>query len=316
MKRIINAIKHPRAFLGNFLWCHEWCSRLIPDKWYIGWILKLKTGEKMDWNSPQTYNAKCAWMKYYHRNPLYTQMVDKIEVKKYVESILGPGYTFPLIATYDNVEDIDFEALPNQFVIKANHDSGGLCICKDKKNGIIVRGKSDDQTPLSYDEVREILKKSLSVNYFYSGREWPYKNIKRRILVEEFMQQTDGTGLMDYKFLCFHGEPKYVWMGTNYTPMHFDIYSVDWVNQHVAWGYTMAPNDVPPPPRYEEMLEMARKLSQGIPHVRVDFYNINGKIYVGEFTFYTWAGVSPFNPPVWNEKLGALIDLSKIDIIR
>lgn len=313
MSRLMNAIKHPKDVM---LWAFTSCSKLWPNKFYLSRIYRWRTGNKMNWENPRSYNEKCNWMKLYHRNPQYALLADKIEAKKYVESVLGPGNTFPLIAVYDKVEDIDFDKLPNQFVIKANHDSGGLCICKDKSKGIIVRGKSDDHRNLSYDEVRKILKKSLKTNYYWRNREWPYKNIKRRILVEQFMQQSDGSGLNDYKFFCFNGEPKYVWMGTNYTPMHFDVYSADWTNQHVEWGYVNAPCDVPPPPGYEQMLEMARKLSKGFPHVRVDFFNIDGKIYVGEFTFYTWAGLTPFKPAEWDQKFGDLIDLSTIEIIK
>ena len=313
MNKLWKAIREPKRAMKVLF---GKLNRLFPNKFYLSTLYKWRTGGTMNWGSPSTYNEKCNWMKLYHRNPMYAQLADKIEAKKYVESILGVGYTFPLIAVYDKVEDIDFDALPNQFVIKANHDSGGLCICKDKSKGIIVRGKSDDHSNLSYDEVRKILKNSLKKNYYWQNREWPYKNIKRRILVEQFMQQSDGSGLNDYKFFCFNGEPRYVWMGTNYTPMHFDIYSVDWKNQHVEWGYINAPEDVPPPPGYEQMLAMARKLSKGIPHVRVDFFNIDGKIYVGEFTFYTWAGLCPFNPPEWDQKFGELIDLSKVEIIK
>lgn len=311
--RLKRALRDPKLAKK---WALRIFAKVIPNKLYLSTLLKITTGEKMDWKNPTTYNQKCNWMKLYHRHPLYTELADKILAKQYVESVLGPGYTFPLIATYDRVEDIDFDALPNQFVIKANHNSGGLCICKDKVNGVIVLGKSDDQRHLSYDEVRAVLKKSLSKNYYWGGREWPYKNIRRRILVETFMQQPDGSGLNDFKFFCFNGEPKYVWMGTNYTPMHFDVYSAEWKNQHVEWGYSNAGVDVAPPDGYEQMLEMARKLSKGIPHVRVDFYNIGGKIYVGEFTFYTWAGLCNFKPEEWNRKFGELIDLSKVEIIR
>lgn len=313
MSKLMKAIRNPKRTLQ---WLFIKVCKLWPNKFYLSVIYRWRTGSEMNWQNPTTYNEKCNWMKLYHRNPMYAKLADKIEAKKYVESVLGPGYTFPLIAVYDKVEDIDFDALPNQFVIKANHDSGGLCICKDKSKGEIVLGKSDDHSNLSYDQVRSILKKSLSTNYYWRNREWPYKQIKRRILVEQFMQQSDGRGLNDYKFFCFNGEPKYVWMGTNYTPMHFDVYSVDWHNQHVEWGCENAPCDVPPPPGYEQMLDMARKLSKGIPHVRVDFFNIDGKIYVGEFTFYTWAGLCAFKPVEWDRKFGELIDLSAIEIIK
>lgn len=309
MKALVDPKYLAHGLLVNF-------GKFIPDKLYLTWMYFIKTGKKMNWENPSTYNEICQWMKIYHRDPLYTKLADKIEAKKYIDSILGPGYTFPLIAEYNSAEEINFDILPNQFVIKTNHDSGGLCICKDKEKGIIVKGKSDNQENLSTEDVRLILKKSLNKNYFHFLREWPYKNIKRRILVEQFMQHSDGTGLKDYKFFCFNGEPKYVWMGTNYTPMYFDIYSVNWENQHVCWGYDKASNDVEPPLGYQQMLDIARKLSAGIPHVRIDFYNIDGRIYVGEFTFYTWSGLVPFNPQSFDEVLGREIDVKNIKIIK
>lgn len=221
------------------------------------------------------------------------------------------------MGVWDKPEDIDFDRLPNQFVLKCNHTSGiGLCICKDKAKGIIVRGKSDDKTNLSIEQVRDSLREGLKDNFYLHSREWPYKNVRRRILAEQFMVDESGTELKDYKFFCFDGEPKYVWVGTNYTPMHFDIYSLDWKNQHVKYGYDNAPEDVPPPPCFEQMAEMARKLSKGLPHVRVDFYNINGRIYVGEFTFYTWGGFGTFEPKEWDKKFGDLIDITRIKVIK
>ena len=313
MKKIKKALNDPKYVIYRLLLSF---GRFIPDKLYLAWMYYIRMGSKMNWKEPSTYNEICQWMKIYHRNPLYTKLADKIEAKKYVESILGPGYTFPLIAEYSTVEEIDFNALPNQFVIKTNHDSGSLCICKDKAKGDIFVGKSDNQCNLSFDEVKSFLNKSLKINYFNALREWPYKNIKRRILVEQYMQQSDGSGLKDYKFFCFNGEPKFVWMGTNYTPMYFDVYSVDWKNQNVCWGYDKAPYDVEPPLGYEQMLDIARKLSKGIPHVRIDFFNIDGHIYVGEFTFYTWSGLCPFTPKSFDVTLGKEFDLKNIQIIK
>lgn len=310
MSRLFNAIRNPRKFLCLLLIKF---GRIIPDEAYLRLYHRVKTGKKLNLTNPKTYNDKCNWMKLHYKDPLYTQLADKILSKKYVESVLGPGFTCPLIAVYSSVNEIDFSKLPNKFVIKTNHNSGCICICKDKENGIIVQGKSDDQSLLSYDDVKNILNRSLASNFYWNLREWPYKNIQKRILVEEYLEAPNGENLKDYKFFCFHGEPKYVWMGTNYTPMYFDVYSTDWKNQHVAWGYENSPVDVPPPDGYQQMLEMARKLSAGIPHVRVDFFNVDGRIYVGEFTFYTWGGMEPIIPSDWENTLGDFIDIDKID---
>lgn len=309
MKKLLKAITHPSLVL-NFLLGKT--TRMWSTKTYLAIRHRLNGLGPINWNNPQTYTEKCSWMKLYYHNPLFTQLADKIEAKKYVEEKLGPGYTFTLLETYDSPDEIDFEKLPNKFVLKCNHNSGsGMVICKDKANMKFVKGKETHLSVSSYEEIREGLRVGLAEDYYLTQREWPYKNIKRRILAEKFYEQSDGSGLSDYKFFCFNGEPKYIWMGTNYTPTHFDIYSTDWKNQHVAWGYDNAPEDVPPPPGFEQMLELARKLSAGIPHVRVDFYNIDGRIYVGEFTFYTWAGLKGLIPSEWNKKLGDLIQLPK-----
>jgi len=227
-----------------------------------------------------------------------------------VAKILGEGHTFPIIDVWDDPSEIDFDKLPNQFVLKCNHNSGiGLTICKDKENGIIVKGKSDDHTNLSYDEVRAWLNEGLQDNFYLHSYEWPYKNIKRRIFAEKYMVDKNGNDLGDYKFFCFNGEPKYVWVGTNYTPMHFDVLDINWNNMHLKWGYENSPEELVKPEGFDEMVEVARKLSKGIPHVRIDLFNIGGQIYFGEYTFYTWAGFGTFDPPEWNRKFGDILQL-------
>jgi len=279
------------------------------DETYLKWKFFANLHYWPDLKNPKTYNEKIQWLKIHYHDPLMTQLVDKYEVKKYVAEILGEGHTFPLLGVWDRPEDIDFDSLPNQFVLKCNHNSTGLVICKDKAKGIIVKGKSDDKTNMSYDEVRSYLKQGLEKEFFHVYREWPYKDVKRKIIAEKYMVQSDGSELNDYKILCFDGEPKYIWTGTNYAPTHFDIYNTKWENQHVAWGYDMYPEDLPKPERFEEMLEIARKLSKGFPHVRIDLYNIDGTIYLGEFTFYTWAGLCKLVPEKWDSILGDLIKL-------
>lgn len=288
-------------------------SRFVKDdETYLKWKYFANLHKWPNLENPQTYNEKMQWLKIHYHNPLTTRLVDKYEVKSYVEEKLGPGHTFPLLGVWDSPDDIDFDKLPNQFVLKCNHNSSGLVICKDKTNGIIVKGKSDDKTNMSYEQVRSYLTDSLNKEFFHVYREWPYKDVKRKIIAEKYMQQSDGSELNDYKFLCFDGEPRYVWTGTNYTPTHFDIYSTDWKNQHVAWGYDMYPGDLKKPERFDEMLDIARKLSAGFPHVRIDLYNIDGTIYLGEFTFFTWAGFCKLEPEEWDLKLGELIKLPQI----
>lgn len=260
--------------------------------------------------NPQTYNEKMQWMKLYNRNPLYTKLVDKIEAKKYVDSILGSGHTFPLLGSWERVEDVDFDTLPNEFVLKCNHNSAvGMSICKDKAKGVYTRAHGGDKIYITKEKVIDELRKGLAEDFYRSGREWPYKDVKRRVFAEKFMKSDDGGQLKDYKILCFDGDPKYIWVGANYDPMWFDLYSADWQNMHVKWGYDAGPDKLPRPAQLEELLDVAHKLSQGIPHVRVDLYSIGGTVYFGEFTFFTWAGLMKLEPAIWDKKLGDLIKL-------
>ena len=266
-------------------------------------------------NCPKTYNEKMQWLKLYNRNPLYTSLADKIEVKKYVDDILGPGHTFPLLGCWEKPDDIDFDALPNEFVLKCNHNSAvGMAICKDKANGVYTKAHGGDKVFISKEQVIEGLHFGLNQDFYESGREWPYKDIKRRILAEKYMKSDDGEPLKDYKILCFDGEPKYIWVGSNYDPMWFDLYSVDWENMHVLWGYEAGPELLPRPENLDDLLMTARKLSQDIPHVRIDLYSISGKIYFGEYTFFTWAGLMKIEPKEWDEKLGDLINIPSLSI--
>lgn len=300
-------IRNPKLGLG-IIWFAK-ASRfinLMPDKLFLETNYYFTHGKELNLKNPQTYSEKLQWLKLYDRNPMYTQMVDKFRVKEYVSKILGDNHIFPLIKVYEKAEDIKFEELPNQFVLKCNNDSGSLVICRDKAKGIMFRGKSDDKKLLTQNEVRELLDYGLKNNWFWKSREWAYKEVKPCIIAEKYMESktNERKDLFDYKFWCFDGEPRYIWLGTNYIPSFFDIYSSDWVNQHVEYGYDNAPNDSPRPKNLDKMIEIARKLAKGIPHVRVDLYDIDGKIYFGEYTFYTWSGFTKFNPIEFDRIMG------------
>ena len=306
--RVFERIKHPRLII--FYIMHKYLSKFIKDDLYLRIIYKTWTGKKLNLDNPITYNEKMQWLKLHNQNPLYTSLVDKVEVKKYVDGILGPGHPFPLLGSWDSPDEIDFDSLPNEFVLKCNHNSAdGMAICKDKKHGIFTKAHGDDRVLITKEQALKRLRFALSQDYFLETREWPYKNVKRKVFAEQFMRSDDGEPLKDYKILCFDGDPKYIWVGSNYTPMWFDLYSAEWKNLHVKWGYDAGPDNLPRPAMLEELLETARKLSKGIPHVRVDLYSIGNKVYFGEYTFFTWGGLGKLEPEEWDFILGKEIKL-------
>ena len=226
-------------------------------------------GKKLNLKNPKTYNEKLQWMKLYDRNPLYTRLVDKYEVKPYVAERIGQEYIIPTLGVWDRVEDIDFDALPDQFVLKCTHDSGGLVICRDKSK-------------LNIEEAKRKLNKSLKNNFFYVGREWPYKNVKPRILAEAYMEDTATAELRDYKFFCFDGVVKAMFVATDRQKegeeVKFDFYDADYNHLPFRQGHPNANRPTEKPATFEQMRQLAEKLSRGLPQVRVDLYEVNGKI--------------------------------------
>lgn len=274
-------------------------SFLIPDKPYLQMMYWLNMGKKLNLKNPKTFNEKLQWLKLYNRKPEYTIMVDKVKAKEYVASIIGEEYIIPTLGVWDDPDDIDFDALPNQFVLKCNHNSGtGMCICRDKSK-------------LDIPKVKAELRKGLKENYFLHGREWPYKNVPRKILAEKFMVDESGTELKDYKVFNFGGHPELIEVDYGRFIHHMrNFYTPDWNFVDLKLQYPSdEKHNIPKPEKLDEMLELARKLSEGIPHVRTDFYSINGKLYWGELTFFHEAGMGRFSPETWNEKLGKLVVL-------
>ncbi len=271
----------------------------LPDKVYLKIKYSLCLRKKIDFDNPKAFNEKLQWLKLYDRKDIYTTMVDKYEVKKYIENIIGKEYIIPTVGIYDRFDDIDFEKLPNQFVIKCTHDSGGLVICKDK-NKFDKKG------------ARKIINKSLKRNYYYSGREWPYKNVKPRIIIEKYM----GTNLNDYKIFCFNGEPRFTLVCSNRKGNYknTDFYDNDWnLLPFTRTNHENNPFGIEKPKNFFTMLNIAKKLSKLIPFIRVDLYEIDNIVYFGELTFYPSAGFEGFAPEEWDYKLGKLIDLSLVN---
>lgn len=270
-------------------------SRILSDRQYIKLRFRMIFKKKLNLKNPQTYNEKLQWLKLYDRNPEYSKLVDKYEVKQNIAEKLGQEYVIPTLGVWDKFEDIDFNALPNEFVLKCTHDSGGLVICKDKSK-------------LDFESAKKKINASLKTNYYWQEREWVYKNVKPRIIAEKYMVDESGYELKDYKFFCFNGEVKALFIAKDRNKpgeeTKFDFFDENFNHLPFTNGH---PNSEPPyikPEGFEEMKELAAKISKNIPHVRVDFYNINGKIYFGEITFFHWGGMTPFKPEEWDYKFG------------
>lgn len=274
----------------------------IPDALYLKFFYKMYMDRVLNLDNPQTFTEKIQWLKLYDRNPLYTQMVDKHLAKEYVASIIGEEFIIPTIGVWDKFDDIDFSKLPQQFVLKVTHDSGGLVICKDKDK-------------MDVKAARKKINKALRTNYYITSKEWPYKNVKRRIIAEKFMVDESGYELKDYKFFCFDGKVKALFVATDRAvegeETKFDFFDEDFKHLPIRNGHPNANRDIPKPEHFEQMKAIAEKLSQGIAHVRVDLYNINGKIYFGELTFAHFCGWVPFEPEEWDYKFGSWINLPK-----
>ena len=277
-------------------------ASVIPDSLYLLLRFRLRMGYWMDLNNPKTYNEKLQWLKLHDRQPEYTQMVDKAGAKEYVAERIGENYIIPTIGVWDRPEDIPWSELPDQFVAKVTHDSGGIVICKDKKE-------------LDISATIDKLSKGLKKDYYAVSREWPYKNVKRRIIVEKYMVDESGYELKDYKFFCFNGEPKMLFIATDRAnPIEetkFDFFDMDFNHLPFTNGHEHAKTTPTKPKGFDRMVEIARKLSAGIPHVRVDLYDINGHIYFGEFTFFHYSGNVPFEPKEWDYKVGEWLNLPK-----
>lgn len=277
-------------------------SRLFSDEFYLKCAYKHSLGKKINLKDPKTYNEKLQWLKLYDRKPEYIAMVDKCEAKRYVGDIIGEEYVVPTFGVWDSFDDIDFDALPNQFVLKCTHDSGGLVICKDKR-------------ALDIEKARKIINWSLNRKYYYEHREWPYKNVKPRIIAEQYMEDEKTSELRDYKFFCFDGEVKAMFVATERQKVgeevKFDFFDENFNHLPVRQGHPNAKIMPEKPEKFEKMKELAAKLSQNIPHVRVDFYEVNGRVYFGEMTFFHFSGMVPFQPEEWDYKFGSWINLPK-----
>lgn len=297
--KIKNSLLHPSRLLAG-MWARF--GQNVSDEPYLKLRYRLIFGERLNLNSPKGYNEKINWLKIYNRNPLYTRLVDKAEVKEVVRPIIGDDKIIKTLGIWDCFDDIDFGSLPNQFVLKSTNGGGGtgVVICKDKSKFNLV-------------EAKEKIEKSMHFNWRFE-REWVYRDLKPRIIAEEYMSNEDGTDLVDWKIHCFNGEPKVLFYASDrYSPgekLKFDWYDIDLNHLPIkSKGYDNANKKIDPFPEWAQMKEVARKLSEGLPYVRVDLYLINHNIYFGELTFFHDGGVVALEPKEWEDTFGSWIVL-------
>lgn len=270
----------------------------MSDEKYLKRKFKRDMGYELDLDNPRTFNEKLQWLKLYDRKPIYTTMVDKYAAKEYAAKIIGEEYIIPTLGVWDSFDEIDFDSLPEQFVLKCTHDSGGVVICKDK-------------SVFDKKAARKKLNHALKRNYYYSGREWPYKDVKPRIIAEKYLKENAGDTLHDYKVFNFAGQPEIIQIDYDrFTEHTRDLYDKNWEYIDAELQYPMKQeNHMVRPDSLKKMLDLAERLSKECAFLRTDFYNIENKLYVGELTFYPESGFGKFRPEEWDEKLGRLIKL-------
>lgn len=293
-KKILKQPSHLALFLLEKKW-----SCVIPDKAYIKMVYRLRMKKKLNLKNPQTLNEKLQWLKLYDRKSVYSIMVDKYEVKKYVAEQIGEEYIIPTLGVWNSFDEIDFDKLPNQFVLKCTHDSGGLVICNEKSK-------------LDTKAAKEKIERCIKKNYFWHGREWPYKDVSHRIIAEQYMTD-DGEGLADYKVHCFNGVPKVILVCRDRfknSGLTEDFFTVSWDHIDVKRpDHTNSSEEIKRPQSLEVMLQLAGKLSEGIPFSRIDFYVIQGKVYFGEITFFPATGMKQFVPEHYDRDFGNWVTL-------
>lgn len=271
----------------------------MPAEDFLKRMYQIRMGRELSLTTPVSYTEKLQWLKLYDHKPEYTTMVDKYTVKQYVAEKIGSEYVIPLLGVWNRVEDINFDALPERFVLKTTHDSGGIVICKDKSK-------------LDFTEAKKKLKSHLDRDYYIRNREWPYKNVPHRIIAEPYMEDSSAGELRDYKFFTFGGVPKVLYIaqgrGGNGETVA-DFFDMDFNPLPFTIDHDMAP--IPPaiPKNFELMKELATKLSEGTPQLRVDFYEVDGRVYFGEMTFFHCSGMESFHPEQWDRVFGNWVTL-------
>jgi hypothetical protein len=294
-----------------YLLCDTPWARKMPDEEYLKHLFKAKTGHTLHLEDPQTFNEKMQWLKLYDRKPIYTTMVDKFRARDYVAQTIGEEYLIPLLGVWDDPDDIVPEELPQRFVLKCNHNSGlGMCLCTDKSK-------------LDWEQVKRDLRRGLAQDYYLRGREWPYKDVPRKIIAEQFMEQSvchASTGqkpdsLVDYKFFCFNGKVQFLYASENladadHEKAKISYITLDWQQAPFSRSDYARMETLPDKPQnFEKMIQLAEILAKDTYFLRVDFYEIDGKIYFSELTLFNSSGFVDFEPDSWNQVWGDAIHL-------
>lgn len=305
IKEFLKLMLNPRA-LGVVFLQHPKLrvfSQALPDSLFLKCLFFCRMNKRLNLNNPTTFSEKLQWLKLYDHNPMYTKLVDKNAVKEYVKDVIGEEYVIPTIGIWNDVNDIDFSELPDKFVLKCTHDSGGLVICQDKKT-------------LNIDECKTKLSICQRSDYYAVTKEWPYKNVPRQIIAEQYIESSSLTNdLPDYKFFCFDGHVRSMFIATERQKpgedVKFDFFDTSFNFLPFRQGHDHALTTPLKPKHFELMIELAEKLSKGIPHVRVDFYDTGDRVFFGEMTLYHFSGMMPFEPEEWDYRFGSWLRLPK-----
>jgi len=298
-KGICKVVKTPRFILYVIIF--KYVGKYFDDETYLKAMLRFYTGEKLDLKDPKTFNQKLQWLKLYAHRPEYVTMADKYAVKKYVANLIGEEYVVPCLGVWESANDIDFDKLPNQFVLKCTHNSGnGRCICKDKSK-------------LDLEKVRRNIAKGLEEDYFLPGRDKQYRDIPKKIIADKYLDDGTGTELRDYKWWCFDGKPTYMYYTNKGESVYENFFDMNYNPVPIDHGFERLQPEMEKPAEFELMKELAAKLSKGIPFVRIDFFDVNHHVYFAEFTFFDWGGFRPFGGN-WGYELGKLIKLPSLKV--
>lgn len=277
--------------------------QMLPDRLYLEIMFRHRMGYRLNLNNPQTFSEKLQWLKLYNRNPEYTKMVDKYAVKEYVSKVIGDEYIIPTLGVWDKPEEIEWDKLPDQFVLKTTQGGGnsGVVICRDK-------------TSFDKQKAIEKLNESLKSDIYKIWREWPYKNIPKRVIAEKYIEpKPDTKDLPDYKFFCFDGKVKGLFIATERQnpneEVKFDFFDSDFNHLPLRQGHDHAKVTPQKPVNFELMKKAAEALSKGMPHVRVDLYDLGDKVLFGELTLFHFSGMMPFEPTEWDKRFGDMLTL-------